>query len=187
MWILPSRFRRFDASSSNRRRVVAALIAILAVAGCAASMLFWATPASAETVVAQQPTSVGTPVAPTQVSTPNPSSTPGPTATNEPPPIIENIFHIIRFPFETMMEAVVQMSNKIILQSYREAGQRFTGALDALVGGPYGLAPDVAAGAATPLFQNLVLPHWRVTLAAGLLLLPVTLVLTAVSALRFGA
>ncbi|MCC7362056.1 MAG: hypothetical protein IT317_21405 [Anaerolineales bacterium] len=138
---------------------------------------------------AWQPTPVPTPQ---YVPTPRPTTGPGPTPTatatpDAPPPIIENIFHIIRFPFQTMMDAVVQMSNKILLQSYREAGQRFTGALDALVAGPYGLAPDVAAGAPTPLFQNLVLPHWRVTLAAALLLLPVTLLLTAVSALRFGA
>ncbi|MCC6191683.1 MAG: hypothetical protein IT318_21860 [Anaerolineales bacterium] len=138
---------------------------------------------------AWQPTPVPTPQ---YVPTPRPTTGPGPTPTatatpDTPPPIIENIFHIIRFPFQTMMDAVVQMSNKILLQAYREAGQRFTGALDALVAGPYGLAPDVAAGAPTPLFENLVLPHWRVTLAAGLLLLPVTLLLTAVSALRFGA
>ncbi|MCC6192521.1 MAG: hypothetical protein IT318_26130 [Anaerolineales bacterium] len=138
---------------------------------------------------ARQATPVPTPqYVPTARPTPEPGSTPTATPTPvAPPPIVENIFHIIRFPFQTMMDAVVQMSNKILLQSYREAGHRFTGALDALVAGPYGLAPDVAAGAPTPLFENLVLPHWRVTLAAGLLLLPVTLLLTAVSALRFGA
>ncbi len=140
-----------------------------------------------------EPAWQATPVpTPQYVPTAKPTSEPGttPTATptpDAPPPIVENIFHIIRFPFQTMMDAVVQMSNKILLQAYREAGQRFTGALDALVAGPYGLAPDVAAGSPTPLFENLVLPHWRVTLAAGLLLLPVTLLLTAVSALRFGA
>ncbi|MCC6190634.1 MAG: hypothetical protein IT318_16515 [Anaerolineales bacterium] len=164
------------------------LIAIAALAGCALALLSSPTPARAATTAAQQPTPASTLFVPPQVSTPSPSLTPAATATTEPPPpIVENIFHIIRFPFQTMMDAVVQMSNKILLQSYREAGQRFTGALDALVVGPYGLAPDVAAGAPTPLFQNLILPHWRVTLAAGLLLLPVTLMLTAVSALRFGA
>ncbi|MCC7362688.1 MAG: hypothetical protein IT317_24620 [Anaerolineales bacterium] len=134
---------------------------------------------------AWQSTPVATPqYVPTAVATAVPSSTATP---EPPPPIVENIFHIIRFPFATMMDAVVQMSNKIMLQSYREAGQRFTGALDALVTGPYGLAPDVAAGAPTPLFENLVLPHWRVTLTAAFLLLPLTLMLTAVSALRLGA
>jgi len=134
---------------------------------------------------AWQSTPVATPQhVPTAIATAVPSSTATP---EPPPPIVENIFHIIRFPFATMMDAVVQMSNKIMLQSYREAGQRFTGALDVLVTGPYGLAPDVAAGAPTPLFENLVLPHWRVTLTAALLLLPVTLMLTAVSALRLGA
>ncbi len=136
-----------------------------------------------------EPARQSTPVATPQYGqTPVATAVPSSTATPEPPPpIVENIFHIIRFPFATMMDAVVQMSNKILLQSYREAGQRFTGALDALVTGPYGLAPDVAAGAPTPLFENLVLPHWRVTLTAALLLLPVTLMLTAVSALRLGA
>ncbi len=137
---------------------------------------------------ASQPTPAMTQPAPTPVPTTSPGATPAATATPEaPPPIVESIFHIIRFPFETMMQAVVQMSNKILLQSYREAGQRFTGALDQLVSGPYGLAPDVAADAPTPLFQNLVLPHWRVTLTAALLLLPVTLMLTAVGTLRLGA
>lgn len=138
---------------------------------------------------AWQPTPMATPqYVPTAVATAVPGSTPTATATTPPlPPIVENIFHIIRFPFETMMDAVVQMSNKILLQAYREAGQRFSGALDALVSGPYGLAPNVPAGAPTPLFADLVYPHWRVTLTAALLLLPVTLMLTAVSALRLGA
>ncbi len=126
------------------------------------------------------------PVTPNSGATPTPgvTATPSPTATTT---IVENIFHIIRFPFETMTDAVVQMSNRIALNAYRDAGSRFAGALDRMIFGEYGLAPATEAGAATPLFANIIWPHWQATMALGLLLLPVTLLLTAVSALRLGA
>jgi hypothetical protein len=108
---------------------------------------------------------------------------PTPTAT-----ITENIFHIISFPFETMTEAVVNMSNKILQQFYRDAEWIYGGTLDKTLFGDFGIAPsnlDVASS--TPLFARIIQPHWNVTFSLALLLLPATLTLTAVSALRMGA
>jgi hypothetical protein len=120
-------------------------------------------------------------------------SPPPPTATATPTPpipattVTQNVFHILSFPFETMTEAVVQMSSKIMLQSYQEAGQAFSAALETLVSGPYGIAPSGEWGSATPLFADLIYPHWQVVLTLALMLLPATLTLTAVIALRQGA
>jgi hypothetical protein len=111
-----------------------------------------------------------------------PTSTPAPTQN-----IVQNVFHILSFPFETMTEAVVQMSNKIVLASYEAAGQHFTRALDVLITGPFGLAPEGAGADSTPLFRELIWPHWQVTIALAVALLPATLMLTTVSALRAGA
>lgn len=96
----------------------------------------------------------------------------------------QNIFHILSFPFETMTEAVVQMSNKLTLSAFEAAGQHFSGALDALVSGPFGLVPT---GTESQLFTTMIWPHWQVTFSLALMLLPVTLLLSAVSALRYGA
>jgi hypothetical protein len=164
---------------------------LVVIAQCAlGGLLFRPVPVlAAPPAVARRAAPVDTPQPqPTPANTPAPGTTPAATATPAPTTtVVENIFHIIQFPFQTMMDAVVQMSNKILLQSYKEAGQRFSDALEVLVLGPYGIAPTVASGSATPLFANLVYPHWKVTLAIALLLLPVTLMLTAVSALRLGA
>ena len=128
------------------------------------------------------------PSAPNPIGTTAPGATPAATTAVTPTStIVENVFHIISFPFQTMTDAVVQMSNRIMLQAYRDAGQRLSGAMDQLVFGDYGLAPTVAPGAATPLFARLIWPHWQVTMAIALLLVPVTLLLTAVSSLRLGA
>lgn len=120
---------------------------------------------------------------PQGLETPEPP--PAPTAT----PIgsvstTQNIFHILRFPFETMTEAVVQMSNKLVLVSFEAAGQHFGGALDTLLSGPFGLMP---VGAESQLFTTVIWPHWQVTFSLALMLLPVTLLFSTVSALRYGA
>src|SRR5579859_1833184 len=183
MWTPPFRF-----PTSDRHRGSLTLVIVLALAGFSVALLLRPGSAIAAGNVADRAGLAGTPQ-PATGSDATPAPAPSPTAspTSSAPPIVENIFHIIQFPFQTMTDAVVQMSNKILLQSYSEAGQRFAGALDKLVSGPYGIAPDVADGAPTPLFANLIYPHWQVVLAVALLLLPVTLILTAVSALRLGA
>ena len=173
-----------------RRRSIVGLL-LVTIAQCAlGGLLFRAAPVlAAPPAVARRAAPGDTPQPqPTPANTPAPGTTPAATATAAPTTtVVQNIFHIIQFPFQTMMDAVVQMSNKILLQSYKDAGQRFADALEVLVSGPYGIAPTVASGSATPLFANLIYPHWQVILAIALLLLPVTLMLTAVSALRLGA
>src|SRR5579859_1835184 len=163
---------------------------LVAIGQCVlGGLLFRPAPVLAAPAVARWVAAVDTPQPyPAPADTPAPGTTPAATTTPAPTTtVVENIFHVIQFPFQTMMDAVVQMSNKILLQSYKAAGQRFADALEVLVTGPYGIAPSVARGSATPLFANLVYPHWQVILAIALLLLPVTLMLTAVSALRLGA
>lgn len=138
-----------------------------------------ATPESALSLPGLQAEETPIPVA-TPAATPTPTPTPGPTIT-------ENIFHIISFPFETMTDAVVQMSNKILQQFYKDAEWIYGEALDKTIFGDFGIAPtNLEATTLTPLFANIIQPHWNVTFTLALLLLPATLTLTAVGAMRLG-
>ena len=118
---------------------------------------------------------------------------------------ITRIFHIIQFPFETMTEAVLQMTGKILKSQFKAAGVAFAAALDSTVFGPYGLIPRNATGgmggplrgafstagvaprAETAMFRDIVRPGWNLSFQIALILLPATLALTAVSAMRAGA
>lgn len=143
-----------------------------------------------------QPVSAATPVSALSLpglqaeETPVPAATPAATPTPTPTPgltITENIFHIISFPFETMTDAVVQMSNKILQQFYKDAEWIYGEALDKTIFGDFGIAPNnLEATTLTPLFTNIIQPHWNVTFTLALLLLPATLTLTAVGAMRLG-
>jgi hypothetical protein len=116
-----------------------------------------------------------------------PTPTPAPTATPA-APVSQTIFHVLSFPFETMLEAIVKMSGGLVRSVYAEAEGLFAEALEPVLVSPYGLAPEsLGAGAATPLFRDLVAPHWQVAFNLALLLLPATLALTAADALRQGA
>lgn len=98
------------------------------------------------------------------------------------------VFHLIQFPFQTMTEAVIKMTNSILGKTYNQAaGKVFGQAMQTVIAGPYGIAPGLGEGAATPLFNDFVRPHWQVTMTMAMLLLPGTLALTAVSAMRAGA
>lgn len=99
---------------------------------------------------------------------------------------ISQVFHIIRFPFETMTDAVVKMSAKITREAYVGAGGVYGAAVDRMIFGSYGVAPEIGGGTATPLFTDFIRPHWSITLSLALLFLPATLALTAVSAMRAG-
>jgi hypothetical protein len=120
---------------------------------------------------------------PTPDGTPTPTPTPTPGAT-----ITENIFHIISFPFEAMTDAIVNMSNKIIGQAYKDAQWIYGDTLGLLIFGDYGIAPDAMGNgsSSTPLFARIIQPHWNVMFTLALLLLPATLALTAVDTLRSG-
>lgn len=114
---------------------------------------------------------------------------PPPGATPTPTNFVQQVFHIIRFPFETMWDAITKMTSEMLQQSYRGAAGVYTGAIDWLLFSDFGLAPRDLGGSVytTPLFSNLVFNPWRAVLTIALLLLPATLTLTAVAALRNGA
>jgi hypothetical protein len=98
------------------------------------------------------------------------------------------VFHLIQFPFQTMTEAVIKMTNSILGKTYNQAaGKVFGQAMQTVIAGPYGIAPGLGEGGATPLFNDFVRPQWQVTMTMAMLLLPGTLALTAVSAMRAGA
>jgi hypothetical protein len=148
------------------------LVSLLAVALTGA----WLAPV---TMVSAQPPDPG--------STPVPTPTPGPTSTPTPgPPIISEIFHILLFPFETMTEAILLMSSSVMQQLNEQAQSVYSGALEVLISSRYGISPiglgdDVAS---TPLFADLIRPHWNVTFTFALLLLPATLAMTAISTMK---
>jgi hypothetical protein len=130
---------------------------------------------------APQPPGTPPPPGATPVATPTP--TPGSNTT-----ITENIFHILSFPFETMMEAIVNMSNEILQAFYKDAEGIYGEALNLTLFNDYGIAPNnLGTGSSTPLFANIIRSHWDIALALALILLPATLTLTTVSALRMGA
>lgn len=161
----------------NRARMMVALFGLLAF-----GWLALAQPISASAI---QPT----PMPPATSATPVPSETPMPTATATPGlTITENIFHIISFPFQAMTDAVVNMSNKIIGEAYKDAEWIYGDTLNQIIFGDYGIAPNALGGdsTSTPLFAHIIQPHWNVMLSLALLLLPATLALTAVGALRSG-
>jgi hypothetical protein len=139
---------------------------LLVVLGCLlAGMLLWPT----RPVLAEPPV------------TPEPTPTPAPGGT-----ITENIFHTLVFPFETMTKAILQMSSQVLQQLNAQAQAVYSAALDALISSRYGISPlglgsDVAS---TPLFADLIRPHWNVMFTFALLLLPATLAITALSTLR---
>jgi hypothetical protein len=127
------------------------------------------------------------PVSDVQAQVPEPTTAPTPTPTPT-APATQNIFHILSFPFETMLEAIIKMSGGIVQAFYSEAEGLFAGALDPVLSNPYGIAPEsLGDGAATPLFRDLIQPHWEVAFSLALVLLPATLALTAAGALRQGA
>lgn len=98
------------------------------------------------------------------------------------------VFHLIQFPFQTMTEAVIKMTNSLLGKTYNQAaGKVFGQAMQTVIAGPYGIAPGLGEGGATPLFNDFVRPHWQVAMTMAMLLLPATLALTAVSAMRAGA
>jgi hypothetical protein len=146
-----------------KRRVARLLLVVL---GCllAALVLLPARPVLAEPPV-----------------TPQPTTTPAPGGT-----ITENIFHTLIFPFETMTKAILQMSGQVLQQLNAQAQGVYSAALDALITSRYGISPlglgsDVAS---TPLFADLIRPHWNVTFTFALLLLPATLAITALTTMK---
>lgn len=161
----------------TRTRMMTALFGLLAF-----GWLVLAQPISASSI---QPT----PMPPATAATPAPGETPTPTVTATPSPTItENIFHIISFPFQAMTDAVVNMSNKIIGEAYKDAEWIYGDTLNQIIFGDYGIAPNALGSdsTSTPLFAHIIQPHWNVMLSLALLFLPATLALTAVSALRSG-
>jgi hypothetical protein len=146
------------------KRRVARLL--LVVPGCLlAGMVLW----PARPVLAEPPV------------TPQPTTTPAPGGT-----ITENIFHTLVFPFETMTKAILQMSGQVLQQLNAQAQGVYSAALDALITSRYGISPlglgsDVAS---TPLFADLIRPHWNVTFTFALLLLPATLAITALTTMK---
>lgn len=122
----------------------------------------------------------------TPVPQPSPEPTATPTAIATPTLTVnQNIFHIIRFPFETMTLAITQMGNKFIHNAYQDAGEKFAEAMDKLVFGRLGLVSN-DGGAAPPLFTDFIQPHWNVIFTTALFLIPITLALGVVNALRNG-
>jgi hypothetical protein len=90
---------------------------------------------------------------------------------------------IIQFQYSTLQDAITRMSADMAQQTYGAASGVFSGALDTLLTGKYGLAPDSGDLA---LFSDLIYPHWQIMFTLALLLLPATLVMTATSAMRQG-
>lgn len=172
--------------SRNRLYSASLIGSLLLCLGILGTLLSPARAASADSARLPGYQGGSTPIPGGGVGTPVPGGTTTPTATPTPGmTITENIFHIISFPFEMMTEAVVNMSNKIIGQAYKDAQWIYGDTLGLLIFGDYGIAPDaLGSSSLTPLFANIIQPHWNVIFTLTLLLLPATLALTAVEALR---
>lgn len=167
---------------NHNRFFIASLLVALMLGVVLVGVLFApAQPVSAQPVYQSTPVPNSGTETPSPPGTPTPAPTPGATIT-------ENIFHIISFPFQTMTDAVVNMSNKIIGQAYKDAQWIYGDTIGLLIFGDYGIAPEALGdgSSSTPLFAQIIQPHWNVMLTLALLLLPATLALTAVDVLRSG-
>ena len=165
--------------------LIAAAFALLCIAASGPAMPAAAAPlpVNAPAAPAQQATPVHAPEEPT-VPAPGATATPTPGGVVSTIQQITTIIHQLRFPFDTMMNGIVKMAGDMAKQSYAAVGDTFRDMLGTLVFGNYGIAPQAAE---PPLFKDLIFNHWRVTLGLALLLMPVTLALNAVCALRQGA
>ena len=119
-----------------------------------------------------------------QPTGPSPAATPVPGGVVSTVRNITTIIHQLEFPFSTMMDGIVKMVGDMARQSYSAVGQVFTDTIQSLVFGEFGIAPESAD---PPLFRDLIYPHWQVMFSLALLLMPLTLALSAASALRQGA
>lgn len=164
-----------------RLGAVLLLLLLMLSAGLVEFVVDPAKPAHAEAAMQLVPQAGATPVPqPSREPTGTPTATATPTLT-----VNQNIFHVISFPFETMTLAITQMGNKFVHQAYEDAGAKFADAIDKLVFGRLGLAPT-NAGTVPPLFTDFIQPHWKVVFTIALFLVPATLALGTVNALRNG-
>jgi hypothetical protein len=154
-----------------------------------------------------------TPAAPglNQVLAATPTATPTPTPGGgcdwlDPGTCVQNFINQINFDFGTMFEAVLKMLNQMLEGAYQGITAPLSQALDIILFSRFGIAPaptaspnvasadGVAAAVggfadtvSTPLFAELIWPHWLWTMAVAAALIPLTLSLTVVDALKQGA
>ncbi len=108
---------------------------------------------------------------------PNPCpDTPGSTTPGGGGSVIRQILQIV-FPWETMTEAVTKMTQKILEDQIKGARIALGNAVESAISNLL---------RKSDWFERLALPGWKITLAIALGLLPATLALTALLAMRNG-
>ncbi len=127
------------------------------------------------------------PAAATATPTPTATAAPGCDFTH-PGQCVQNFIQSIQFDFTTLFDAVVTLVSRMLQGAYEGVRGPFAEALRVVLFSPFGIAPAGTYGAlGTPLFAGLIWTHWLWTLTLAAALLPVTLMLTAVDALKQGA
>lgn len=133
---------------------------------------------------------IATATLPPGIATPPPGTPPTDTGTSaNAGGIIRNItqiIHLIQFPDQLMKEAVAKMTYALLQELSKAAGVVFGNTLETTVFGSYGLLSKAGVGTGESIFATLIQPRWEVTRNLAFALLPATLALSAVLALRNG-